>query len=73
MNEKKQFETKTNLPIFKTHQTVQNRSNSIKYFSKTFKTLEKTTFLGRKRNIKFLTKKLPYFKIESFSRKKERI
>ena len=73
MNEKKaKFETKTNLPMFKTFQTVQKSSNSIKYISKTFKILEKTTHLGRKRNIKFLTKKSPYFKIQSCSRNKKK-
>ena len=73
MNEnKKKFEEKTNLPMFKTYQAVPKSHNSMKYISKTFKILEKTTFLGRKRNIKFLTKKPPYFKIQSCSRNKKK-
>ena len=69
---KKKFETKTSLPIFKTYPTVPDSSKSIKNISKKFIIPEKTTYLQKKRNIKFLTKKLQYFKVESCSHNKRK-
>ena len=65
---KKKFETKTILPIFKTFLKVPDSSKPIKHISKKFIIPEKTTYLQRKRDIKFLTKKSPYFKVENYSR-----
>ena len=69
---KKKFETKTTLPIFKTYPTIPDIRKPIKNFSKKFIIPEKTTFLQKKRNIKFLTKKLQYFKVESCSHNKRK-
>lgn len=69
---KKKFETKTSSPIFKTYPTAPDSSKSIKNISKKFIIPEKTTYLQKKRNIKFLTKKLQYFKVESCSHNKRK-
>ena len=70
--DKKKFETKTTLPVFKTYPAVPDSRKPIKYISKKFIIPEKTTYLQRKRNIKFFTKKSPFFKVESYSHKKKK-
>ena len=61
------FEIKTVSPIFKTFTIAPHKRRVIKNISKKFKIPEKIIHLERKRNIKFLTKKSLYFKIESRS------
>ena len=72
MNENKKKPEAKNIPIFKTYPIVPVKSKSIKYFSKKFIIPEKTTYLQEKRNIIFLTKKSPYFKVDSCSRQRRK-
>ena len=73
MNENnKKFETKKNPAIFKTFQTLSDNSKLKRYNLKKIKTQEKITNLERKKSVKFLSKKILYFKTENFSHEKKR-
>ena len=62
---KMKFEIKTASPVFKTFTIAPHKRRVIKNISKKFKIPEKITHFERKKDIKFLTKKTLYFKVES--------
>ena len=65
--DEKKSERKNSFSIFQVFPIERENIKAKKYISKRFKKLEKSIHLERKKSIKFLIKKSPYFKIESFS------